>query len=849
MLPLRLEIKNFLAYRSPEPIIFEGIHLACITGANGAGKSSLLDAITWCLWGKARARRDEELVHLGQNDMYVQLDFEQEGAVYRVVRRRTRKSGGAGALDLFLVRDNGELETRSESSTRLTQQKINDLLRLDYETFVHSAFLQQGKADAFTTKPPAQRKQILADILGLDRWEAYEEAVKQRLKTISETLAGYDMQMQAIDEDLKREPELRAQLAEAERAQAEAKAALEEAEARLREVETAPADLRNAQEQKVAQERRLRECQRDIENINREITRQRQRAAEFEEILLARVEIEEGYAVLQAARERDNSLDEKFRQLNALQMRRHELERAVDAARNEIRNELAGCQSTIAQLERTIATARPDELAEVLAEVAALEDLQAQYQQFQDELTALEKERSELAGENGVLRTEMNALKKRIDQIEMLDAPDCPLCGQPLSEDHRQQLLVDLRREGSERGDRYRANAQRIEQIGSELAAKKEAATELATELKRLETRKQRAAALQTGVDAANDARQRLSEYEARRAELERILADEDFAHDLREELAALDREQEALGYDGAQHDAVRQQLELYQVYEQRQRQLEIAATALPEVQSALEGALLRCQQAEQTLAMEQEKLAQLEADIEMLTERVVEFQAREQEVARQRAIERRASEQLIVAQQDLRAMDSLRTRREKLEAAREAKRQEKALYEELRVAFGKNGIPAMIIESAIPELEAGANRILSRMTDGRMQITMTTQREKLSGGMAETLDIQIADELGTRSYEMYSGGEAFRINFAIRVALSQLLARRAGAHLRTLFLDEGFGTQDEDGRNKLIEAITTIQDDFSLILVITHIDELRDSFPVHITLSKTGEGSRIRVH
>jgi len=246
---------------------------------------------------------------------------------------------------------------------------------------------------------------------------------------------------------------------------------------------------------------------------------------------------------------------------------------------------------------------------------------------------------------------------------------------------------------------------------------------------------------------------------------------------------------------------------------------------------------------------MEQEKLAQLEADIEMLTERVVEFQAREQEVARQRAIERRASEQLIVAQQDLRAMDSLRTRREKLEAAREAKRQEKALYEELRVAFGKNGIPAMIIESAIPELEAGANRILSRMTDGRMQITMTTQREKLSGGMAETLDIQIADELGTRSYEMYSGGEAFRINFAIRVALSQLLARRAGAHLRTLFLDEGFGTQDEDGRNKLIEAITTIQDDFSLILVITHIDELRDSFPVHITLSKTGEGSRIRVH
>jgi DNA repair protein SbcC/Rad50 len=137
---------------------------------------------------------------------------------------------------------------------------------------------------------------------------------------------------------------------------------------------------------------------------------------------------------------------------------------------------------------------------------------------------------------------------------------------------------------------------------------------------------------------------------------------------------------------------------------------------------------------------------------------------------------------------------------------------------------------------------------LLARMTDGRMHLKMNTQREKVTGGVAETLDIEIADELGTRSYELYSGGEAFRINFAIRVALSQMLARRAGAQLRTLFIDEGFGTQDEEGRNKLVEAITAIQEDFDLILVITHIDDLRDSFPVHIMIDKTGSGSRVVV-
>ena len=62
------------------------------------------------------------------------------------------------------------------------------------------------------------------------------------------------------------------------------------------------------------------------------------------------------------------------------------------------------------------------------------------------------------------------------------------------------------------------------------------------------------------------------------------------------------------------------------------------------------------------------------------------------------------------------------------------------------------------------------------------------------------------------------------------------------------MFIDEGFGTQDEAGRNKLVEAITAIQEDFDLILVITHIDELRDSFPVHVQIEKTDAGSRISI-
>jgi exonuclease SbcC len=119
------------------------------------------------------------------------------------------------------------------------------------------------------------------------------------------------------------------------------------------------------------------------------------------------------------------------------------------------------------------------------------------------------------------------------------------------------------------------------------------------------------------------------------------------------------------------------------------------------------------------------------------------------------------------------------------------------------------------------------------------MHVTLETQRDTRTGGVAETLDIKISDDLGTRNYELFSGGEAFRINFALRIALSRMLARRAGARLRTLVIDEGFGTQDTQGLERLVEVIKAIQDDFAKIIVITHLTELKNAFETHIEVTK----------
>ena len=131
------------------------------------------------------------------------------------------------------------------------------------------------------------------------------------------------------------------------------------------------------------------------------------------------------------------------------------------------------------------------------------------------------------------------------------------------------------------------------------------------------------------------------------------------------------------------------------------------------------------------------------------------------------------------------------------------------------------------------------------------MSVRLTTQgeyKDKKRTDARETLDILIRDESGTRDYELFSGGEAFRVNFAIRLALSALLTRRAGSRLQLLVIDEGFGSQDADGRQRLIEAIHTIQDDFEKILVITHLEELKDAFQSRIEVLKGEDGSTVRV-
>src|SRR5262245_5340705 len=180
MIPISLNLRNFMSYTHVhEPLRFDGIHVAVLTGDNGHGKSALLDAITWALWGRARARAVDELIHSGASDMEVEFEFLLDEHQYRVIRKRQRR-GKSGYSDLqFAVLADDGYKPLTERSVSETERLIERTLRMSYETFTNSSFIQQGRADSFTTNSPAERKRILAEILELGYYDELEARAKE----------------------------------------------------------------------------------------------------------------------------------------------------------------------------------------------------------------------------------------------------------------------------------------------------------------------------------------------------------------------------------------------------------------------------------------------------------------------------------------------------------------------------------------------------------------------------------------------------------------------------------------------------------------------------------------------
>jgi exonuclease SbcC len=847
-----------------KPLSFDGIELACLTGANGVGKSSLLEAIAWSLWGKSRAKSDDDLVRSGRIEMWVDFEFELEGTKFRVVRRRSKKGKGQGTLE-FMVdesfslvkyergqqRLNNEWKSLSGTSKAETQEKIIKTLRMSYETFVNSAFLRQGRADEFTVKKPQERKEVLSEILNLSYYDRLSEKTKEFMRNLDIKEDSLKQQLEFVKEEVRDKKVLDKEAREIESQINKFNKEIRSIEKYLKVHVEERDELEKDIERAKNLDEKLSSFQKEALEIDKEINERQGIIRNEKEFLKDEKEILNSYRILNEYKKRDEELDilkdKKFELKDKETKIKEKIlneKRKKEREKGEIIGKMNDYRGKISNKEKI-----EGEIKKLLEKVYKIEKKEQENKKIEEKIQIV----NDKITENKSLLKQIKNLGLELNgKIRILNkdqGANCPLCKQKLDKDHKKRVKDEFSKEINSKRVEYKKIFEKNKELSKELLKLKEIDELFNKEVDKKSVIKARLSLSQEKLREIKILSQEIKILEKKSKDLDDKLRTGTFDYGDNKQLDGVINDLDKLRYDESEHKKVRRGIQELSHYEDLKFKLERSKERIGQEEMYIER--LKNNKADrekeigifkeerENLRFDPEKINALNKDIEEKSKVLKELRSKIYDIQSKYGAVSEKIKRIKTLENEFRG------RKKEIKSIIS----EKSVYDELAVAFGKKGIQAMIIEAAVPEIEEEANKLLSKMTDGKMQVRFLTQKEKKTDGeLIETLDIMVEDETGVKSYEMFSGGEAYRINFAIRIALSKLLANRAGAKLQFLVVDEGFGTQDDVGRENLIEAINSISSDFKKILVITHIQELKDAFPIRIEVSKNDEGSNYEI-
>jgi exonuclease SbcC len=788
MLITHLRLQNFRQHADTRLELGPG--LTGITGANGAGKSTILEAIGFALYGVGAARGGKDTVKrrgaAPRAPVEVELSFELGSRRFRVVR-------GLNAAELF---QEGADQPLANSLAAVTQ-RAERLLGMTRDEFFKTYFTGQKELALMAGLGAADRGRFLSNVLGYERLKDAQDRNRDERKLA-------DARLQALRSGMPSAADLAAERTAVE---ARLKAAVEAESAAARRAETAAAELAAAVPDAEAEAAR-RDEHRRLEAEYR--IAQNAATTAMERVSRA----QQAVAEAEQAAARLAELDARLQPLAALREEDQRLARAAEGVRD--RETLAR-----AHADETASVARLEAELAALPTAAQMQELIALGQKLRMQLEEAEKaavaQRRDWTRDEQEARTRLQALRDQYtelkEQHERLTAAGddglCPTCRRPLK-GHREEVLTLL--------------ADQLEEVrlnGQYLARRAEQLKDEPAELKELEARR---ATLQHELEEARSLHARRS-TEAKRADELRASLDSARAR-LAEFTARLVEAPPA--YDAARHAEVR-----------RQRGM-LEETAKLRERTAADAARLDAARTEQAAALAALEAARLRGTELLAALRTLAFDPATAEQAEARRAAAQAEERAAAlasadAQAERRAAEEARTRIAARIAELEARSREAAeaetelrLRQELDRAFTE--LRTDLNAALRPELAELASGFLRDLTQGRYQDLE----------LDEQYQAAVVDDGEVKP--VISGGEEDLVNLALRLAVSQMIADRAGQPLSLLVLDEIFGSLDEPRRGAVIELLRSLADRFPQVILITHVDSLRDGFDriVRVTYDAT---------
>jgi exonuclease SbcC len=830
MRPTELRLKGFRSYREETRFDWRGRHLVGIVGPIGSGKSSILDAIAFALYGKTPTfeKDTKSLIHQTQSECHVELRFEVDGQVWRAARGLRRKGASGHQLERLASDEPDAVALESVTGERAVRERVEQLLGMDFRAFCRSVLLAQNRFADFLRATPRDRNEVLKGVFGYERFDDALDAAKRRV-------AAAGLLLESLEREGSQLSSAREQLEAAERRLAVATArssALESARGPFEEAVAAATDARRRAEEAEAARARSREVASSLPSAD-DIDR-----------------------VIGAARQAEGAVAHAAEVADRAEAARTEAEAARSAVAERVGDQ-AAFAALVAEHQHLVAGAERAAQARDRAGVSALEAIEAverlteaheQSRRSLDEAArALEGAVARVGEADRALHDARHADMARTLRTELVPGEPCPVCAQAVATVPRAGRAPAI------------ASAQRTLEKVKQAEAKGRAAHQAAA----------------TEVAAAEE---RLSSARAREQER---------AHELEQADEALRAAEAALA--AAQSELVDRlgEGDPRVLLEERSRELaevtaaaERATAAASEARSALEQARRLGDESRARLGA----LANRLASVWGMLGQTREVRA-EPDIVHDAFVE--VGERLIEA--DERAGASLATARTEMDGAAATVRDvlERAglgpgddFTMALAQAAAERGAADEQVRGSRATIEAGADldarivrakiehalaqRLTADLQPGRFLAFLLEEErrslaelgslhfEQLSGNAYrftdddrfEVLDMNAA---GTeRRADSLSGGETFLASLALALALAEMVAR-GGGRLDAFFLDEGFGSLDPEHLDRAMDGVGRLvaDDPRRLVVLVSHVEQMREALEDLIVLDKhdhTGE-------
>ena len=856
MIPSKLKLKNFMCYRgTTETLDFDQFDVACITGDNGNGKSALLEAITWVIWGKTKVLLSKDLITKGENDMVVDFEFfidyisddSELNNKYRILRSIRAKSGGS-ILDLQQY-DGSNYVSISSDTIPETQKQIISLVNMDYETFVNTSYLMQGNADRFTTSKPDERKDILSAILNLNYYQNLADYTRNILRNTDASINANNILVKRTRSEIfdldpnnngtnfieKEIVNLNQKIENLNNQKLQFQQNLQLHNKYMNDISDLQSNkqlLSGSYENKINMINNLNTL---LVKDNDLLTHSDSIKNKHNEAIKKQKELDDLYIASRKYQDINDQLNSLQNEMdfrtNELDMELRNLNKNVDILNNKINH----TDLLLKDKKKSLTNNKVD--------LDQLNKLNQNYLDLSDKFS------SEIIQFKNKLVTLQTSNKDHDNKLMLLqeEHKTCPLCKSGLDDESRKSIVLDLT-------NNIQSNNKDISEIKIKLDELGENFSNIQHKYKNTN---QNSIDLNSSINLLNNDCIRIEKEID--ADKKQIVIYKNLMNDTKNL------------YENDSRIKINKNkiLELNLLLEDlkfNQDRFNVLINEVPDFKTESEKNLLLLTQAEQRIRENQVTVNTLENDSVIIKNQI---EALERNITTINHdinllnVKPDLVENIDLSLDDLKKSLMLKQNSFEFLISKEKYLDEtlsnnKDLYlksEDLKfleLSFSRNGIQALIIENVLPSLELEANKLLSYLTENQLSINLQIRkgrRLKNTEDYSQEIDIIIGDENGAvREYETYSGGESFRIDFAIRIALSRLVSLRSGVRSPILFIDEGFGSQDQIGQDRLREAIQEVSNSenykFKKIIVITHLDSLKESFGVALEVSKNESSS-----